>query len=98
MILKKKERSMPKRHAEGWSRREFLGGLILAGAAGVLGLKPEPIAAEPPPETTTLRLVQTPGDLCMAPQFVAEQFLREGGLTEVLYIKKDVGSGFEVDL
>lgn len=55
---------MDRRHAEGWSRREFLGGLVLAGAAGLIGLKPEPFAAEPPPETTTLRLVQFPGDLC----------------------------------
>ncbi len=36
---------MDRRQAEGWSRREFLGGLILAGTAGFLGLKPEPIAA-----------------------------------------------------
>ncbi len=89
---------MDRRHAEGWSRREFLGGLVLAGAVGLLGLKSEPIAAEPSPETTTLRLVQTPGDLCMAPQFVAEQFLRDEGFTEVQYIKKDGGRGFEVAL
>ncbi len=50
---------MNKRQAEGWSRREFLG-MTLAGTAGLLGLKPEPLAAEPPPETTTLRLVQIP--------------------------------------
>ena len=89
---------MHRRQAEGWSRREFLGGLVLAGAAGFLGLRPESLAAEPPPETTTLRLVQTPGDLCMAPQFVAEQFLRDEGFTEVQYIKKDGSRGFEVAL
>jgi NitT/TauT family transport system substrate-binding protein len=88
---------MDKRHAEGWSRREFLE-LTLAGTAGLLGLRPESLAAEPPPETTALRLVQTPGDLCMAPQFVAEQFLRDEGFTEVQYIKKDGGRGFEVAL
>ena len=49
---------MNKRHAEGWSRREFLG-MTLAGTAGLLGLKPESLAAEPPPETTTLRLART---------------------------------------
>ncbi|MEW6299187.1 MAG: twin-arginine translocation signal domain-containing protein, partial [Thermodesulfobacteriota bacterium] len=39
-----KEMSMHRQHAEGWSRREFLGG-TLAGAAGLLGLNPEPLAA-----------------------------------------------------
>ena len=34
---------MHRQHAEGWSRREFLGG-TLAGA-GLLGLNPEPLAA-----------------------------------------------------
>ena len=53
---------MNKRHAEGLSRREFLGGLALAGTAGLLGLKPGLVAAEPPPETTTLRLNQSTED------------------------------------
>jgi NitT/TauT family transport system substrate-binding protein len=77
-----------RRHAEGWSRREFLGG-TLAGAAGLLGLQPEPLAADPPPETTTLRLGRNDWDLCMAPQYVAEQLLRDEGFTEVQYIEKD---------
>ena len=79
---------MDRRYTNGWSRREFLG-LTLAGTAGLLGLKPDSLAAEPPPETTTLRLVQTNFDLCMAPQFVAEQLLRDEGFTGVQYIKKD---------
>ncbi len=83
------------RHAEGWSRREFLGGLVLAGAAGFLGLKPEPLAAEPPPETTTLRLVQIPTSICEAPQYVAEELLRSEGFTEVQYVKKGETSGAE---
>src|SRR5262249_45129459 len=80
--------SMDRRRADGWSRREFLG-LTLAGTAGLLGLKPESLAAEPPPETTTLKLVQSPGDLCTAPQYVAEPLLRGEGFTEVQYVKKD---------
>ena len=86
---------MPKRHTEGWSRREFLGGLALAGTAGLLGLKPELVAAEPPPEITTLRLVQEPTSICEAPQYVAEELLRSEGFTEVQYVKIGETSGIE---
>jgi hypothetical protein len=34
--------------------------------AGLLGLPPKQVAAESPPETTRLRLAQTPG-ICIAP-------------------------------
>ncbi|MGE4094417.1 MAG: ABC transporter substrate-binding protein [Candidatus Binatia bacterium] len=89
---------MPKRHTAGWSRREFLG-VTLAGAAGLLGLKPEPLAAEPPLETTTLRLIQfPPDDFCMAPQHVAEHLLREEGFTDVQYLKKDEMPEFHMAL
>jgi NitT/TauT family transport system substrate-binding protein len=72
--------------------------LALAGTAGLLGLKPESLAAEPPLETTTLRLARTPGDLCQAPQHVAEQLLRDEGFTEVQYAKKEGAREFEVAL
>jgi NitT/TauT family transport system substrate-binding protein len=88
---------MTRWHPEDWSRREFLG-LTIAGAVGLLGLKPEPLAAEPPPETTTLRLARSAGDLCMAPQFMAEQLLRDEGFTEVQYINKDGIVGQEIIL
>jgi len=63
--------------------------LALAGTAGLLGLRPDLVAAEPPPETTTLRLARNDYDLCGAPQYVAEQILRDEGFTDVRYIKKD---------
>jgi NitT/TauT family transport system substrate-binding protein len=74
--------------AEGWTRRRFLGGLTLAGTAGLLGLRSRPVAAEPPPETTTIRLVQIPG-ICIAPMYVAEELLQSEGFTDVQYIKKE---------
>jgi hypothetical protein len=41
----RKEASMTAQQAGGWSRRVFLRNLILAGAAGVVGMYPRPIAA-----------------------------------------------------
>jgi len=68
--------------------------LTLAGTAGLLGLRPKWVAAEPPPETTTLRLVQVPS-ICQNPQYVAEELLREEGFTAVHYIKKEGPEGIE---
>jgi NitT/TauT family transport system substrate-binding protein len=48
-------------HAAGWTRRRFLGELTVAGTAGLLGRPARSVAAEPPPETTRLRLVRVPG-------------------------------------
>jgi NitT/TauT family transport system substrate-binding protein len=79
---------MHDQRAEGWTRRAFLGGVTLAGTAGLLGLHPGLVAAEPPPETTRIRLVQTPS-MCQAPQYVAEELLRGEGFTEVVYLKKE---------
>jgi NitT/TauT family transport system substrate-binding protein len=73
-------------HVACWSRREFLHGLTLAGTAGLLGLRSKPIAAEPRPETTALRLVHTPA-ICLAPHYVAEILLQAEGFTDVQYVK-----------
>jgi len=88
---------MSTQHARQFSRRRFLGGLTLAGTAGLLGLQARRVAAEPPPETTTITLVQTPS-ICLAPQFVAEELLRAEGFMEVHYIKKPGGKGIETAL
>jgi NitT/TauT family transport system substrate-binding protein len=79
---------MPDQHANPWSRRAFLAGLTLAGTAGFLGLARRPVAAEPPPETTRVRLHKTPG-ICIAPQYVAEELLHAEGFTEVQYVAAD---------
>jgi NitT/TauT family transport system substrate-binding protein len=48
-------------------------------------------AAEPPPETTKLRLIATRAP-CVAPQYVAaEELLRAEGFTDVQYVKTDEG-------
>ena len=70
---------------EGWTRRRFLGGLTLAGTAGLLGLYPRRVAAEPPPETTTLRLARTTS-ICQAPQYVVEALFAAEGLTDVQFV------------
>jgi NitT/TauT family transport system substrate-binding protein len=79
-------------HARPISRRRFLGGVTLAGTAGLLGVYPRPVAAEPPPETTRLR-VHHSSSLCLAPQYVAEELLRAEGFTEVRYLKYDETGG-----
>jgi NitT/TauT family transport system substrate-binding protein len=77
---------------EGWSRREFLAGLTLAETAGLLGLHLRPVAAEPPPETTRLRLSRV-RSICRAPQDLTEEFLRGEGFTEVRYVAVAEGLG-----
>src|SRR5215831_9708366 len=75
--------------SESWSRRGFLGGflggLTSVGTGGLLGLQPEHAAAEPPPETTRLR-VHHSLSLCLAPKYVAEDLLRGEGFTELEYV------------
>jgi NitT/TauT family transport system substrate-binding protein len=61
----------------------------------MLGLSSGIVAAEPPPETTRLRLHKTPG-ICIAPQYVAEELLQAEGFREVHYVAADlakIGSG-----
>jgi NitT/TauT family transport system substrate-binding protein len=83
---------MPDAHSEGWSRRELLCGLSLAGTAGLLGLRPDVAAGEPPPETRTIKLVKISG-ICIAPQYVAEELLLAEGFTDVQYVKATAGIG-----
>jgi len=86
------EIAMSVQHAGPVSRRRFLGGLALSGAAEFFGLGSRPVYAEPPPETRKLKLIQIPS-ICQAPQYVAEEFLRSEGFTEVQYVQKQGGRG-----
>jgi NitT/TauT family transport system substrate-binding protein len=76
---------------ESWSRRELVGGLTLAGTAGLLGMRPVPIAAEPQLETKRVRLLHRP-TLCEAPQYVAEELLQAEGFTDIQYVKRGFGA------
>ena len=67
------------------NRRDFLASASLAAAAGLLGAR-RPLAAEGPPETTTIRLAFTTA-ICFAPFDVAEAFLRAEGFTDVQYVR-----------
>jgi NitT/TauT family transport system substrate-binding protein len=71
-----------------WSRRKFLGRLTLAGTAGLLGLRPGPVRAEPPPETTRIRPVVRRGSVCAVPMQMTEDLLHGEGFTEVQYVEK----------
>ncbi len=66
-------------------RREFVTGMAASGAAAFLGLRPESVAAESSPETTTIRLFQQPL-ACYAPLFVAEPLLIAEGFRRVEYV------------
>src|SRR5262249_1770936 len=76
--------------ADGWTRRRFLGGLTVAGTAGLLGVHPRPVVAEPPPETTRIRLYRYPS-ICAPHLYLAQEFLPSEGFTEVHYVEVESG-------
>jgi NitT/TauT family transport system substrate-binding protein len=71
-------------------RREFLKGSTAAVTTMIAGVATRSASAEPPPETTRLRLLRTTS-LCWAPQFVAEELLKIEGFTDVSYLEMPVG-------
>jgi len=73
-----------------WSRRKFLSALTLAGTAKFLALRHESIAAEPPPETDKIRVIEPP-EICSGTTLIAAQELLKGeGFTQ-LQVKKATG-------
>jgi NitT/TauT family transport system substrate-binding protein len=71
------------------SRRDFLASASLAAATGLLGAR-NSLADEGPPEITTIRLPFN-SNICLAPQFVAEELLRADGFTDVRYVRSSGG-------
>jgi len=84
------------------TRRRLLAAASSCGAAALL--RPRTVfAAEETLETTSLRLAKMP-DMCMAPQLVAQELLRQEGFSDLQYIDtpndqlaESVGSG-KVDM
>ncbi len=72
------------------SRREFVRRMSVGGAVSLLAATPRTVEAEPPPETTKIKLVRIPG-ICIAPQYVADDLLRTEGFTDVSYIETPAG-------
>jgi NitT/TauT family transport system substrate-binding protein len=70
-----------------WSRREFLATAGFAATGALFGSPSDPFAAEPPPETSRIRLAYHSRSLCHAPLYVAEDLLRAEGFSEVQYLK-----------
>jgi NitT/TauT family transport system substrate-binding protein len=81
-------------------RRQFLRsvaglGLSAAGLAlleGCAGLPSAPGVAQDTLETTSLTLTLTPPSVCVAPQHVAEEHLRQEGFTNIQYVKAEGGA------
>jgi NitT/TauT family transport system substrate-binding protein len=70
-------------------RRRFLSGLAAAGAAGLIA-PPRGAAAEPPLESTTVRLGKIPAS-CDAPIYAADELLRAEGFTDVRFVSATPG-------
>ena len=68
------------------SRRRFLRTLTGATAAGLVTVDARPADAEPPPETTTIRVARSRFAICVSPQSVAADLLRGEGFTNLRYI------------
>jgi NitT/TauT family transport system substrate-binding protein len=76
--------------SSGFNRRRFLANMSAVGAALFLGL-PRKAAAEPPPETMTIRLTHFPA-ICLAPQYLAQELLLLEGFSKVEYVEETVNS------
>jgi NitT/TauT family transport system substrate-binding protein len=69
------------------SRRRFLTNAVFAGAAGLggFGVWGKALAAEPPPEITTIRF-ERERTTCIAPEAVAQDLLRAEGFNDIRYV------------
>ncbi len=73
------------------NRRRFLTSMSLAAATGLTAFPRSMASAEPPPETTSVRLGR-PAAACLAPLYMAEELLHEEGFTDVQYVQSPPGA------
>ena len=66
------------------TRRQFLAGLSVTSAVGLIGAR-RTLAAEAALETTSVRITKNQG-ICYAPEYVAEELLRDEGFTDIRYV------------
>ena len=66
----------------------------MSGAAGALGYRLEPLAAEAPPETTRLRIAEIPS-ACRSPEWAADALLRMEGFTDIQFSRVAGTAGVE---
>jgi hypothetical protein len=75
--------------AHHWQRRDFVKCVAaLVGAAGLSTYDMRWAAADPPPETSHLRIIKAPA-ICLAPEYVAEELLRLEGFSNIEYVTVD---------
>jgi NitT/TauT family transport system substrate-binding protein len=74
-------------------RRSFLSRASTLSAAALFGFAPS-ARAEPPPEVRKLRLPRS-SVICIAPQYLAEELLRQEGFTDIEYLEDLRGTGVE---
>ena len=70
--------------ADHYTRRRIISALSCAGIAPFL-MMPRALAADPPPETTSIRIGTFPF-ICFAPQLVCEEMLRVEGFTAIHFV------------
>jgi NitT/TauT family transport system substrate-binding protein len=76
---------------DGWSRREFLTTVAAAGTGTLLGLRSDAFAAEPPPETNKVRVIETTEICAGTPLIVAQELLKGEGFKDVHPVKTATG-------
>ncbi len=79
------------------TRRTFLRGATAVSAGG--GVGPRSAAAEPPPETKTVRLPQWDAryaPTCLAPTYIAAEFLAQEGFSDVRFVSAQADAGREI--
>jgi len=93
-VLEEEEPTMREADLLDSGRREFLTRASTLAAACLLSHPDRSVAAEPPPETTHVRLVHLPF-ICLAPQYPAEEFLPLEGFTTWDYLPLGTRSGVD---